>query len=190
MDEEKALHQEHQLVIVAGYRDLEIARRDFAKLTEEVEHERFLVKGAALLTRDADGTPTVVELGNHLGLKGAGFGAGIGILVGFFAPPIMGSILLGAAAGALVAAFASHEVKIGLRHEISRALEAGTGAVVALVPPSSLVFAERDLTGAVTKSIVPMDKSTLNTLEREIARALHEHQAAHGANPDSVGTNT
>ena len=86
MDEENALHQEHELVLVAGYRDLEIARRDFAKLTEEVEHERFLVKGAALLTKDADGKPTVVEIGNHLGLKGAGYGAGIGILVGIFAP--------------------------------------------------------------------------------------------------------
>lgn len=190
MDEEKALHQEHELVLVAGYRDLEIARRDFAKLTEEVEHERFLVKGAALLTRDADGKPTVVELGNHLGLKGAGYGAGIGILVGFFAPPIMGAILLGAAAGALVAAFASHEIKIGLRHEVSRALEAGEAVVVALMAPSSLVFAERDLTGAVSKSIVPMDKSTVNSLEKEIERVLHEHHAAQGTNPDSVGTST
>jgi len=190
MDEEKALHQEHELVLVAGYRDLEIARRDFAKLTEEVEHERFLVKGAALLTRDADGTPTVVEIGNHLGLKGAGFGAGIGILVGFFVPPVAASILLGAAAGALVAAFASHEIKIGLRHEVSRALEAGTGAVVALVAPSSLMFAERDLSGAVCKSIVPMDKSTVRSLEKEIERALHEHQLAQGANPGNASTNT
>ena len=57
MDEEQALHQEHELVLVAGYRDLEIARRDFAKLVDEVEHERFLVKGAALLTKDENGKP-------------------------------------------------------------------------------------------------------------------------------------
>lgn len=134
--------------------------------------------------------PTVVELGNHLGLKGAGFGAGIGILVGLFVPPIAGSILLGAAAGALVASFASHEIKIGLQHEVSRALEAGTAVMVALVPPSSLVFAERDLPGVVSTSVVPMDKSTVRSLEAEIERVLHEHQAAQGANPDSVGTNT
>lgn len=191
MDEEKALHQEHELVLVAGYQDLEVARRDFARLSEEVEHERFLVKGAALLTRDADGKPAVVEVGNHLGLKGAGFGAGIGVLVGFFLPPIAGAMMLGAAAGALLAAFASHEIKIGLRHEVSRALEVGTAAVVVLVAPSSLVFAERDLPGAVSKSIVPMEKSTISSLEKEIERALHEHQTAQAqASPGSVGTST
>lgn len=190
MDEEQALHQEHELVLVAGYRDLDSARRDFARLNEEVERERFLVKGAALVTKDEDGTPTVVEFGNRLGLKGAGFGAGIGILVGLFAPPILGSVLVGAAAGALVAAFASHEMKVGLKHEVSRALEAGTGAVVALLPASSLTFAERDLPGAESRSIVRLDKSTINSREKEIERALHEHQAAQDASPGSVGTNT
>lgn len=193
MDEEQALHQEHELILVAGYRDLEIARRDFAKLVDEVERERFLVKGAALLTKDENGNPTVVELDNHLGAKGAGFGAGIGILVGLFAPPILGSVLIGAAAGALVAAFAGHEMKVGLRHEVSRALDAGTAAVVALVPPSSLTFAERDLLGADSKSIVRLDKSTVNSLEKEIERALHEHQAAQpgsDASTGSVGTSS
>ena len=177
MDENQALHQDHMLVLVAGYPHLEAARHDFAALTEEVKQRRFPVKGAALLTRDDDGTPTVVEIGNHLGRKGAGWGASIGILVGIFAAPVAGSVVLGAAAGAM---FASHE--------INRVLEAGTGAVVVILPPGSLVFAERDLTGAESKSIVRLDKSTITSLEKEVERALHEHQAQ--ASADSVGTSS
>ena len=51
MDEEQALHQEHELILVAGYRDPEDARRDFAKLVDEVERERFLVKGQRFYQR-------------------------------------------------------------------------------------------------------------------------------------------
>ncbi len=122
MDETQALHQDHELVVVASYRDLDTARHDFATLAEDVEHHRFLVKGAALLAKDADGTPRVLEIGNHLGRKSAGLGAGIGILLGLFAPPFLGSLVLGAATGALFAGFASHELKIGLEHEIGRSL--------------------------------------------------------------------
>lgn len=65
--------------------------------------------------------------------------------------------------------------------------------MVALVPPSSLTFAERDLLGADSKSIVRLDKSTVNSLEKEIERALHEHQAAQpgsDASTGSVGTSS
>jgi hypothetical protein len=79
-----------------------------------------------LVCKNADGHPEVMEAANRHGRMGAGMGAGMGLLFGMFAPPLGLSVLVGATVGGLVASFAEHELRSGLRHEIGEALEAVT----------------------------------------------------------------
>ncbi len=80
------------LVLVGGYPDLDSARLDFDTLTEGVKAKDIAPGGAVLVAKDAEGKATVIDTGNHLGRKGAGWGAGVGVAVGLFAPALLASV--------------------------------------------------------------------------------------------------
>jgi hypothetical protein len=48
------MSEEHALVIVAGYQDLETARRDFETLTDRTKHKHIALRGAVLVGKDAE----------------------------------------------------------------------------------------------------------------------------------------
>ena len=176
------MDDDHEQILVAAYADLERARTDFHELEKRVKHGLEL-RAAALITKDADGHPQVVEASNRHGRVGAGIGASLGFLLGVFIPPIGLGVLLGGAAGALAASFAEHELRIGLRHEIGEALEAGTGVVLAVVYPNGRAPVENTLDRATKITVLRMDKSTVNTLEDAVATAMGEI-----GHPVSTGT--
>jgi len=167
-----AVKLNHSLILIAGYNDLDIARRDFKDLDKRIKKGTMEIRGAALVTKDADGTPRVIEAANRHGRMGAGWGAGVGLLLGLFAPPMLLAVVVGATAGGLVGAFAEHELRIGLKHEIGQALEAGTGVVVAVVGPDSQLPVERILKGSPTISVVTMDESTIHSLDKAVTEEM------------------
>ena len=87
---------------------------------------------AALVSVDPDGEVTVDETGDHLGRKGLKIGAGVGLVVGLLAPPLLASVVVGGAAGALVGKFAKHKVESGLGEKLGAALPPGTAGIVAI----------------------------------------------------------
>lgn len=176
------MDDDHELILVAAYGDLDRARADFHELEKRIAHGMEL-RVAALVTKDDDGQPHVVEAHNRHGRVGAGLGAGLGLLVGLFLPPVGIGVLVGGAAGALVASFAEHELRIGLRHEIGEALEAGTGVVIAAVYPNGRVPVELTLFRSSKTAAVRMDKSTVNSLDDEVAKVMAEI-----GHPISAGT--
>ena len=101
-------------VLVAGYRDIDIATRDFDGLMQIVKDKQVEIEGAILVTHDADGAVTVVQHGDHLGRKGLGWGAGAGLVVGLFAPPLLTSVAVGGAVGGLIGKFTDRKVKAGM----------------------------------------------------------------------------
>ena len=105
------MSEEHALVIVAGYQDLDSARRDFETLTDRTKDKHISLRGAVLVGKDADGNPVLVDTGNRLGRRGAAWGAGAGLAVGLFSPVLLASAVVGAAAGALAGTFADHRIK-------------------------------------------------------------------------------
>lgn len=176
------MDDDHELILVAAYGDLERASADFRELEKRISHGMEL-RAAALLTKDDEGSPHVIEAQNRHGRVGAGIGAGLGLLVGLFLPPVGLGVVLGGAAGAVVALFAEHELRIGLRHEIGEALEAGTGVVIAAVYPNGRVPVELTLSRAMKTTAVRMDKTTINTLDDEVAKLMAEI-----GHPISAGT--
>ena len=170
------MDDDHELVLVAAYPDVDCATTDFRELEKRIKHGLEL-RAAALVTKDAEGDPHVAEAHNRHGRVAAGLGAGVGILVGLLLPPVELAVVVGGAAGALVAAFAEHELRIGLRREIGAALESGTGVVIAVVYPNGHGPVETTLRRAAEISSVRLDRTTISSLdqlvEEEMARIAH-----------------
>ncbi|TGD86796.1 DUF1269 domain-containing protein [Mycolicibacterium sp. CH28] len=165
------MDDDHELVLIAAYGDLDRARVDFHELEKRVKHGLEL-RAAALVSKDAEGHPHVVEAHNRHGRVAAGLGAGMGILVGLFLPPLGLAVLVGGAAGALVGAFAEHELRTGLQHEIGEALKAGTGVVIVLVYPNGRGPVESTLIRAAEIRSVRLDRATITSLDDLVAEEM------------------
>lgn len=165
------MDDDHELVLVAAYGNLDSARADFGDLERRLQHGLEL-RGAALVTKNADGHPEVVEAANRHGRVGAGMGAGVGLLFGLFAPPLGLAVLVGATVGGLVASFAEHELRSGLRQEIGEALEAGTAVIVSVVYRYGRASVESTLERADTIIELRLDRATINSLDQAVAEAM------------------
>ncbi|MCX2933646.1 DUF1269 domain-containing protein [Mycobacterium sp. CVI_P3] len=185
------MDDDHDLVLVAAYPDVDRATTDFRELEKRIKHGLEL-RAAALVTKDSEGHPHVVEAHNRHGRVAAGLGAGAGILVGLFLPPVELAVVVGGAAGALVGAFAEHELRTGLQREIGNALDVGTGVVIALVYPNGRGPVESTLYRAAEIRSVRLDRSTINSLDELVAEEMTRmsHPPAGPITADTTGTNS
>jgi uncharacterized membrane protein len=117
-------------VLVAGYPSIEAARQDYDGLVELVAGKRVKVEGVILVAHDEAGEVTVLSTGDHLGRKGAGWGAGVGVVVGLFNPALLASVAVGAAGGAIVGRFADHKLKSGIHDKIGEHLPPGSAGII------------------------------------------------------------
>ena len=166
------MSKDDMLVLVAGYQDLDAARRDFDGLAEQVKAKRVSVDSAILVAKDAGGKASLVDTGDHLGRKGAGWGGGVGVLVGLFAPPMLAAVAVGAGAGAVIGKFTDRKLKSGLKDKIGQALAAGSGVVLAVLPQASRLAVEQALAGSPMKSVAEMDGAGLGDLKSSLAEAM------------------
>lgn len=173
MEWKRKTDDEQELVLVAVYTELETAKDDFWELERSLKHG-LEVRGAALVTKNAAGEAEVVEAANRHGRIGVGIGAGIGALFGLFLPPLALSTLVGAAAGGLVAAFAEHELRSGLKNEVAAALEAGTAVVISITYPNGRVPVENTLHHAADFLELTLDSSTIRSVEGAIADEMRK----------------
>jgi len=158
-------------LILAAYRTAEAAESDFERLVELIGSKEVRSDGTILVQRDEDGRVRVVSTGSKLGRKGAGWGGGVGVLVGLAAPPLVASMAIGAAAGAVVGKFAEHRVGGGLETGIGEKLKPGTAAILALVAEEDLLAAEQALGGSPAKSRVEMEGESLGDLRNALKEA-------------------
>jgi uncharacterized membrane protein len=132
-------------VIVAAYRDLGTAESDWNDL-EEVAKGGLYVADAALVTKDAEGNPKILERQSHHGWgKGAVVGAVVGIL---FPPSLIGGAIAGGLAGAGVGRL-SRSLGRGRVKDLGEVLDKGEVALIAVVDTASLMVFERSLARAL-----------------------------------------
>src|SRR5512144_2451530 len=132
-----------QMLLVAAYPDVEVAEAEFRAHAAKVRAKELSSQGMILVGRDADRKPRLMDTGNHLGRRGAGWGGGAGVLVGLFAPPMLGAVTVGAAAGAVVGHFAGHKLTAAIQEQVGAALKAGTAVIVGVFPAESRLDVER-----------------------------------------------
>jgi len=65
----------------------------------------------ALVSVDPDGTVTSTRPATTSDAKGLKIGAGVGLVLGLLAPPLLASVVVGGAPGALVGKFGKHKVE-------------------------------------------------------------------------------
>lgn len=186
--DEVPIDDEHQLIMVATYADLEAARSDFGELERRLKHGMEL-RSAALVTRDEHGRAEVVEAANRHGRSGALIGAGIGMLFGLVFDPLLLGVLVGGAGGAVAAAIAEHELRSGLRHEVGAALDDGTAVVLALVYPNGRSHVENSLYRANSITALRMDRATVKSIDDAVAAEVAKLRAS-GATADTPDTST
>ena len=159
-------------VLVAGYQDIDTATHDFDALAELVKGSQVEIEGMILVAHATDGSVSVRQTGDHLGRKGAGWGGGVGLAIGLFAPPLLASVVVGAAAGVVVGKFADRRVKDQLQEKIGENLPPGSAGIIVVFDDSQRVAIGQALGGAMLRSVVHSDKSGLEALKGSLEEAM------------------
>ena len=165
------MSKENQIVILAAYPSGELAAADFDQLAGLAKHKKIHTEGMILVEKDAEGKVKISETGDHLGRKGAGWGGGVGLLVGLFSPPLLASIAVGAAAGAVVGKFAKHKLESGLESGLGDKLKPGTAVIITIVQESDRLAAEQAMSGSPAKSVAVMDQAGMQGLKEALSEA-------------------
>jgi uncharacterized membrane protein len=158
-------------VVIAAYLIPDLAQQDFDGLVKLVGDKQLKVEGVALVTNDADGNVSVKETGDHLGRKGLEIGGGVGLVVGLLAPPLLASVVVGAAAGGLIGKFARHRVESGLEDKMGAALPPGSAGIVAIYDRAKSSTVDAALASAVKKSVAQVDGGGAKQLKAALADA-------------------
>ncbi len=159
-------------VLVAGYQAVETASADFDALIAQVQAKHVSLEAAILVAHDADGNVSVQQTGDHLGRKGAGWGGAVGLLVGLAAPPLLASVVVGAAGGAIVGRFANHKLESGLHDKLGEAMKPGTAAIITMFDSDQRLAVERALPGSPAKSVVQTDARGTAALKDSLTEAM------------------
>jgi uncharacterized membrane protein len=158
-------------VVIAACLIPDLARQDFDAHVQLVADNQLKVEWVALVSVDPDGEVTVDETGDHLGRKGLKIGAGVGLVVGLLAPPLLASVVVGGAAGALVGKFAKHKVESGLGEKLGAALPPGTAGIVAIYDRTKANTVDQTHASAVKKSVAEVDGPGAKRLKAALAEA-------------------
>lgn len=162
---------DRNILILAGYQAIELAQKDLEQLSELVKSKKIKSDGMILVQKDKEGKVSVSATADHLGRKGAGWGGGVGLLVGLAAPPLLASVAVGAAAGALVGKFAKHKLEGGIEAGMGEKLKPGTAAILAIVDENDQLATERAMSGSPAKSVAVMEESGRKALKEALGEA-------------------
>ena len=135
-------------VLVAGYQDIDEATKDFEALVALVKEKKVSIEGVILVTHAEDGSVAVQRTGDNLGRKGTGWGGGVGLAVGLFAPPLLASVAVGAVAGRVIGRFAGNKVNKELHDKIGENLPPGSAGIIAIFDDEQRLGVEQALAGA------------------------------------------
>ncbi|MEZ5116425.1 MAG: arylsulfatase [Candidatus Nanopelagicales bacterium] len=160
------------ILVAAAYPDPAAAQEDFDAVVARVKDRSVRSQGVVLVSKDDAGNAVVRDTGDHLGRRGAGWGGGVGVLVGLFAPPLLASVAVGAAAGAVVGKFAGHKVRSQIEDRLGDGLPPGSALVLGVFAADDRLAAEQALAGSPAKSVAEMDSRGLSDLKEALAEAM------------------
>lgn len=158
-------------VLIAVYLIPDLAQQDFDAYAKLAEDGTIVTDGVALVVKDADGEVHVQETGDHLGRKGVKAGAGVGLVVGLFAPPLLAATVVGGAVGGLTGRFARHRMKAGIGDKLDDALPPGSAGIIAVYEHDGADKVAGALANAIRTSIAQIDKASAEELKGGLKEA-------------------
>jgi uncharacterized membrane protein len=154
---------------IAGYSDPDAAKADFDALKKAQRKGIVFIDGAVLVSRDEDGTLHVKESGDHDVFKGATIGVAGGLVLGLFAPPLLGAMVVGGLIGGLTGKLVKHHEEKGIARDLEDTIPPGTSGVVAVFEEVWVEAVEQRLAKAERKALVEADKQTAQELKKALA---------------------
>jgi uncharacterized membrane protein len=161
---------------VAAYNDPAAAKQDYDALKTLQHGGAIFIDGAVLVSREADGTITVKETGDHDVFKGTAWGIAGGFVVGLFAPPLLAATVVGAVAGGVIGKLVKTHEEHGIKQEIENTLAPGTSGVVAVFEEIWVDEVERALNKAVKKAVKQVDKEEAKELKLALKEAKKQEK--------------
>jgi arylsulfatase len=158
-------------VLIAVYLIPDLAQRDFDAYTKLAGDGEIVTDGVAVVIKDADGEVHVQETGDHLGRKGLEVGAGVGLVVGLFAPPLLAASVVGGAAGAVVGKFAHRRAQAGIGDKLEAELPPGSAGIIAIYEHDGAEAVAGALANAVRTSTEQIDKASAKELKAGLQEA-------------------
>jgi uncharacterized membrane protein len=124
---------ENLALVVGSYGDTAAASDDYQALRSGQDAGGYEIIGAVVLVRDKDGKVQVHEHGDKSVGHGTAWGAGAGVVVGLFAPPLLAATAVGAGIGAILGKIKKNREEKQFGVDVDEFLAPGTSAVVAVV---------------------------------------------------------
>ena len=163
---------ENLILYVASYDDATAAEADFKSLKEAQRAEDFAVVGAVVASRNEAGEVTVDEHGVASPVGGGTvIGAGAGLVVGLFAPPLLLATALGAGIGAGIGELKKRHEEKELGVDVEEYLPPGTSAIIVVADDTYADRIDRALEKSVKKVNKAVDKGDYEKLEKELEAA-------------------
>ena len=161
-------------LVVGSYDDANAASEDYQVLRGGQDSGGYEIVGAVVLTRDKDGKVQVKEHGDKSVGHGAAIGAGAGVIVGLFAPPLLAATAVGAGIGAILGKIRKNREEKSLGVDVDEYLAPGTSAIVAVVDDKWADRVENALNRADKRISKAIDADDYDKLRKAIEESADD----------------
>ncbi|MGH1550726.1 DUF1269 domain-containing protein [Leifsonia poae] len=162
------------VLVVGAYDDESAAESDYQSLKEDQAAGQFDIVGAVVMSRDDDGKVEVKEHETGTVGKGAAWGAGAGVVVGLFAPPLLAATAVGAGIGAVIGAFRKRHDEKQIGVDVDEYLPKGSSAVIAVVDDQWADRVENALVKAEKRISKAIDSGDYEELQKAIQKSQED----------------
>lgn len=160
---------ENLVLYVASYPTTQAAEADYADMKAAEQAKTVTIAGAAVLTMAMDGKVSVDESGLGGVATGTKVGAGAGLALGLFAPPLLIATAIGAGIGALAGELTKKhkEKELGLVFE--EYLKPGSAAIAAVFDNQYADEVKAALVNATKATTRPVDSDDIEKLKKALS---------------------
>ncbi|HYP73884.1 MAG TPA: DUF1269 domain-containing protein [Microbacterium sp.] len=161
-------------LVVGSYDDDAVASEEYDALRSGQDAGGYEILGAVVLVREKNGKVQVKEHGDKSVGHGAGWGAGAGVVVGLFAPPLLAATAVGAGIGAILGKVKKNREEKQLGVDFDEFLAPGTSAVVAVVDDRFADKVEKELDRAEKRINKAIDADDYEKLRAAIEKSADD----------------
>lgn len=163
-------------VLIGGYLSETAAREDYDAVLNCGER----IWGAALVSKDLTGKVTVEE-SDHAVAEAATGMAGVGFVVGLFAPPLLAATVLGAALGAAGGKAVHKKIGEGIGQTAGQTIPIGGAGLLVAYPHEAATTVEPAVRRALQKAVGQATGSHVDSIKGALADAQAKLAEAAGA---------
>jgi len=161
-------------LVVGSYDNDAVASEEYHALRNGQDAGGYEILGAVVLVRDKDGKVQVKDHGDKSVGHGAGWGAGAGVVVGLFAPPLLAATAVGAGIGAIVGKIRKNREEKQFGVDVDEYLAPGSSAVVAIVDDRWADKVEKELDRADKRISKAIDADDYEKLRKAIEQSADD----------------